>query len=253
MEKIAMIKQAEVNGVMAALLETELVKVASEEDFDAVTSCIADSLSDDYDMEEVLAKTAEVMEEYYELLDGNIEKEAEEAGEVDETAVMAAYGHLTLAKEAGDISEEEFEKEAASLKGLVEGGKNLASNAYRGDIGNGIQAVKGKASNLGSYLKGGFTGEKLRAGASKRKAAKTFKADAKRIANAGMSNLDTSVAMTRLRGAARGKVGTKAGRKAELKSGIGQIASSYGTAAAGTAGAAGAAYGGKNLYDKYKK
>jgi len=162
MEKLAMIKQAEVNGVMAALLETELVKVASEEDFDAVTSCITDGLSDDYDMEEVLAKTAEVLDEYYALCEegeeaGEVKKEASEEG-VDETAVMAAIGELTLAKVAGDISEEDYDAEVEKLAGAkFDALKNLGKSA------------KGKASNLGAFLSSGAKGKGIKQGFGKAK------------------------------------------------------------------------------------
>lgn len=138
MDKVAMIKVAEVNGVLAALAEADLVKIASEEDFGKIAEQIAESLPDQYDMEVVLAKTAEVMEEVYAEYDKQA-SEAAAAGATTEATTttstdtetktaedvtvqdcLDAQVELAMKKQAGEISEEDFAKESALVKEALE-------------------------------------------------------------------------------------------------------------------------------------
>lgn len=121
MNKIAsLVKEAEVRGVLAGLVDGGHLKIASAEDLEALTEVVSGAVEGyDYDLNTILSKTAEVMEA---LENEGQDKEASE-DEVDETAVMAAFGELSMMKMAGEIDEESFEKEAANLKAIMEGAK----------------------------------------------------------------------------------------------------------------------------------
>jgi len=274
MDKVAMVKSAEVRGVLACLVDNELVKVAEEEEFDALAEVVAENLPEEYTLEDVLDVTGKVME----ALEGSEEEEevveeeeepeevveeepVKEASEADNRAIMAAYGELSMAKEAGEITEDEFIKEANKLTEL-----GMKSRALLGNVA--------KPAKRG--LK--FESAKLRGAASK----------AQKEVGGKMDTAATQV------GARRGGVGvaeralknTKDPKKADklrklLKSqkakqtkGInelgrlqrqsGDIAASTPsrlravaepTAAYGGAAAAagGAGYGAKKLYDKYSE
>ena len=60
MDKIAMVKQAEVTGIIAGLVDTGFLKVASDDEFEALTTIVTDNISNEYDLDDVLLKTAEV-------------------------------------------------------------------------------------------------------------------------------------------------------------------------------------------------
>lgn len=158
MDKIAMVKQAEVSGVIAGLVDAEYIKLASAEDFDTVCQIVADNISEkDWTFDEVVEKTAEVMEEVYQIYEenGQLEKEAEvkaveevkeeevvKEAELTDTEIFAAIGELTLAKEAGDVSEDEAESKMSKLKGML---KNNKGKIGAGVAGLGLAALAGKA------------------------------------------------------------------------------------------------------------
>lgn len=127
MDKLAMVKLAEVNGVIAGLVDEGLVKVASEEEFNALCDLVSDDLDDSYDLEDVLNKTAEIVE-VAEALDGELEKEASDA--YDTSDILAAYGELTLLKEAGEIDDDTYDQETGTLKKYLNKGKGMASDAW---------------------------------------------------------------------------------------------------------------------------
>ena len=111
MDKLAAIKMAEVQGVLAALVDAELVKVASEEYFNKLAEVVIENLTDDYDLNEVLEKTAAIIEAV------NAEPMEKEAEELDEVGQALLYHHeLVLKKEAGEVSDEEFRKEAKAIR-----------------------------------------------------------------------------------------------------------------------------------------
>lgn len=193
MDKIAMVKTAEVRGVIACLVDNELVKVANQDEFNALSDLVEANVSENYDVNEVMNKTAEVLDALENMSDEELEElaaaieeeqaeeavaeevaedEVKEASEINETALMAAYGELAMAKEAGEISAEEFEKEAGSLRGMVEGAKNLASRAYNGDVSGAAKSIGAKAKEL---ARNKFTGFKdTLSGASVRAAKKEY-------------------------------------------------------------------------------
>lgn len=113
MDKIAQLKHAEVAGVISGLIDGGYLKLASDQEFEALTDVVAGSVSDQWDLNEVLNKTAEVVS-YVE--DGGVEKTAEEEF-VD--SALAQYGYLCLAKEAEKISDEDFLKESANVKASI--------------------------------------------------------------------------------------------------------------------------------------
>lgn len=212
MDKIAtLVKEAEVRGVLAGLADAGHLKIASAEELEAFTEAVSGLLPDtEYDLNDVLNKTAEVLE-YLESGE-KLEKEAGEAEEIDQTAVMAAFGELSMMKMAGEIDEEAFAKEASRLTAMLEGAKALASK--------GTQAAKeiGSGSRIKSLMQSG----------------KSTKARIKEFADNEMKP---------------GKNVTdhlRALRKSTAKE-VGKTVGLYGS------GAAGAALGGKALYDKYKK
>ena len=117
MDKLAAIKMAEVQGVLAALVDAELVKVASEEYFNKLAEVVIENLTDDYDLNEVLEKTAAIIEAVNAEDAEPMEKEAEE---LDEVGQALRYHHeLVLKKEAGEVSEDEFRKEAGRVMDAV--------------------------------------------------------------------------------------------------------------------------------------
>lgn len=153
MDKVAMIKSAEVRGVLACLVDNNLIKIANEEAFEAIADTVAGNLGDDYNLEDVLDGTASVVETAEALDNLSDEELAELAAAVDaEQAegdvaapvaevvpevvpedipkeasdtqysatqykdLMAQYGELVMAKEAGDISDKYFEKQAGMLQ-----------------------------------------------------------------------------------------------------------------------------------------
>jgi hypothetical protein len=267
MDKIAMVKAAEVRGVLACLLDNDLMKVANEEEFEAVAEIVAENLGDDYTLEDVLDTTAEVIEtaealenmsdeelaaleaEAGEVVDegeGEIVelevKEASEKDDVDPVELMNQYGELLMAKEAGEITDAYFEKKAASIQGILQALKGGAAKAYTGDIAAGARAAKGsvgsKAKDIGSYLKGGFTADKLRKAKGMSKAKGSYAVNIKKIP------LEDTANRSRLRSQFKGRVGTKADRAALLRKGLLQSGAAYG-GATGLAG--GAAYGGSRL------
>lgn len=112
-------KEAEVRGVLAAFIDSGMMKVASSDDFDMLSAVVADNLGDTYTIDDVAEVTDAV-------LDDGFEKTAE----VDD--YLYAIGDAYLTKLAEDISDEEFEdyadelvKEAAKV-GTVRKGLNAA-------------------------------------------------------------------------------------------------------------------------------
>lgn len=156
MDKLAMVKLAEVNGVIAGLVDEDLVKVASEDEFNALCDLVAENLDDEYDMEDVLNKTAEVVE-LAEALEAEMEKEAGEAEEVDVNDILAAYGHLTLLKEAEEVDDQSYEEEAGKLKKMLNYVGTKGGKAWEATKGGG-KAVGGHiARNWGKYTAGAGT------------------------------------------------------------------------------------------------
>jgi hypothetical protein len=93
-------------------------------------------------MEVVLAKTAEVMEQVYaeydklaaECEEKEKEEKKEEEGEEKIAGVtvqdcLDAHAELTLKKQAGELSEEDFVKEAALVKDVLDGLTKTAAAA----------------------------------------------------------------------------------------------------------------------------
>lgn len=262
MDKVAeQVKTAEVNGFTGALIDAGFLKVANDEEAAAVAEIIAEQLPEDYTLEDAMAIAAEIiaiLEE--EEGGGEAAVPAEDVGEDDmvveasekpqytESQVMAAYGELNMAKEAGDISDEVFEKEAASLQGLLQSIKGAGKAAYKGDIGAG---AKGLASNAGSGARS--FGRKL-VGKDYRGSAAASR-EAKATGSSAMNKLksqgvDTSGAMANraakpLYDAKEAIKYTGSNRKKELMKMLGAQ-----TATAGAAGGAG--YGAKSLLDKYQ-
>lgn len=141
MDKIAQLKHAEVAGVISGLIDGGYIKLASEQEFEDLTGIVAGSISDNWDLNEVLDKTAEVMDSV----------------DMDKTAkdvlhdALAEYGYLCISKEAGEVSDVEFEKQAGlSLKGIAEmlkgtpakWGKKLKDTASLKDARTALDAIK---------------------------------------------------------------------------------------------------------------
>jgi len=164
MQKFAhLVKTAEIRGVMAYLVDSEMVKVASEEDFDALVNEVAEAIGDEqYDLNTVLNKTAEVIE-------GSQEEQPEQEAEEEKTAeeqdlsqedAEREIGKLTMAKMANEISDEEYEEKIASVRGRVAAkgrdyldavtGRNVgrAASEYR-DARRFAQARPGEATRAG--------------------------------------------------------------------------------------------------------
>lgn len=225
MDKIAQaVRRAEVNGFVAGLIDSGIIKVATEEEAVIVADVIEEHLPEEYDMEDAMAIAAEVidaLDEEAAAAAAGVEPEPEavdEEGmavvasdeEFNETAAMAAYGELSMAKLAGNISEKEFEKEAAFIRSMLNSAKA------------GKEALVRGAKATGRQMKAGLKGEGIRPNLAALKA--------------------------RMKGATGvAAAGTPA---RDLGKALGRTAAAYGTA--GAVGA-GTALGAKNLYNKYAK
>jgi len=263
MDKIAKaVRRAEVNGFVAGLIDSGIMKVANEEEAAVVADVIEEHLPEDYDMEDAMAIAAEVVDalggeaegEGYEdegYEDDGMVVEASDKSDVNMAAVMAAYGELTMAKEAGDISEGEFEKQAVTLKGIVGGAKNLYKGDYAGFAGQARRHVNAAKQGLGSAFgakalrrglsESGEAGDKMKALAD---AAAKKNAVRQRIVGEGNAYTKATaqqqpgfIGLTKQRSAAKSKA---------LK-GAAATGAAYGTTGVG------AAYGGQKLYDKYNQ
>lgn len=126
MDKIAQLKHAEVAGVISGLIDGGYIKLASEQEFEDLTGIVAGSISDNWDLNEVLDKTAEVMSG-----EEDMDKTAEEA--------LAEFGALCLVKQAGLISDEDFYKEAAKVKIPTKATEIIAE--HLAGLNNGAGAV----------------------------------------------------------------------------------------------------------------
>lgn len=106
MDKLAeLAKEAEVRGVLAAYVDQGLLKVASAEDFDALSTAVTRNLtSDSYTIDDIATTTDR-------LLAGG----EKTAADLEDTARKAALGELLLKKMAGDIDMPTFTKEAGYL------------------------------------------------------------------------------------------------------------------------------------------
>jgi len=130
MQKFAhLVKTAEIRGVMAYLVDSEMVKVASEGDFDSLVNEVSEAIGDEqYDLNTVLSKTAEIIEGSQEQ-DSKQEKTAADV-------VGAGIGAIR----AADLSHEE-RKLLKEKHGLGSESSLTARNAgrgYLGGIGGGI-------------------------------------------------------------------------------------------------------------------
>ena len=254
MEKIAMIKTAEVYGVMSSLVENGAVKVASESAFNSLTSIVANTIPGaEYSLEDVLSKTAEVLDEVQDMSEEELAElaaviEAEEAAQeaevipedlVDadpempkeasenenEMDLKAQYGELAMAKVAGDISDEYFDKEASKILDALKGAKSFVGKGLKGE------GIKDSVKNLRSSQ--GLAGQA-------RTAQKDLLGAAKKLKSQGY----TGAASQRLKDA------TGAGKtkkmyqdlafsdKKQVGRAVGRSAAAYGGAAALTGGAA---------------
>ena len=100
MNKTAMIKEAEVAGVLAAFTDAGLMPKFASEEFDYLTEKVAENLGTDYTVDDVAYVTDALLKE------AGMDKTAEEAfAEIASPAIGTAY----LAKMAGEISDDQFE------------------------------------------------------------------------------------------------------------------------------------------------
>ncbi len=131
MDKLAQIKIAETRGVVAALIDAGIVKIADENVFGAVTDTIATQLSENYDMDEMLAKTADVLEAAEDLLAAKENLEAaiaEEAAEdVDEEAAVAEA--MAGEEEEEELSDEDLAVLEELAKEASENGSDFVKTA----------------------------------------------------------------------------------------------------------------------------
>lgn len=248
MYKIAeMTRDAEVRGVLACFVDGGHLKVASAEDFDVLSDAVSQAIGEEeYSVEKIAAVTDAVLEE---AEYAGTEKTAEER---HDTACMAAMGELLMMKVAGEVDDETFVKEANSLRGLWEGGKDLSKRLYNMDFG----AMGRKTTN---YLSEGFKGTKLR-DASKLRSISKKQIDtlSKKLRDAekkwnrakarGFEQTPKSVLSDEKRQIIKDLARAKSRKGTSYLPGILQSGLAYGGAAGGVGGAG---YLGKKLYDKY--
>ena len=225
MNKIAsLVKEAEVRGVLAGLVDGGHLKIASVEDLEALTEVVSGAVEGyDYDLNTILSKTAEVIEY---LENEGQDKEASE-DEVDETAVMAAFGELSMMKMAGEIDDETFEKEASKLTA----------------VRDALAVAGSKAKGLGKKVLDTATGKNVIKEFNNRKASgQAIKTMEGKFRSAGIKpeNLGADHHWNLNMASAKGM------RKNDTKNIVKEVGKTV-----GLAGAAGVS--GKALYDKYKK
>lgn len=99
MDKIAMLKEAEVSGVLAAFTDAGIMQPLAAEDFDYLTEKVAANLDDTYTVEDIALVTDHLLSE-------GQEKTAEDLlfGEI-----APVLGTAYMAKIAGEISDDEFD------------------------------------------------------------------------------------------------------------------------------------------------
>jgi len=248
MDKLAAeVRKAEVRGFVAALVDTGIIKCA-EDEVAVVEDIIEEHLPEEYNMEDAMAIAADVVD----ALDANAEAEAEGGEVVDpelvgdpemvveasdktinKTAAMAAYGELSMAKEAGEITAEEFEKEALSLQGMLASARGGAKNAYTGNIGAGLKTVGSKVTGAGQAVAARMP--KTMAAASQVRAGLT---------GDGIKRNLSALKYQRSHGGTGMKAESLA--KSRLLGSVARTGAVYG-------GVAGAGLGGKALYDKYNQ
>lgn len=241
MDKLAQIRESEVRGVLAALVDCGQIKVASAEDFDILASAVADNIGTSYSVDDIASVTAD-------LIGGSV-KTAE--GQ-HETACMAALGELLMLKTANEIDDETFAyaaepllKEAVSIRGAWGSAKDTGRQLLDLDSADAAKSIRGGLSSAKQYLKDGFTFKGIRDAAEKRNAAESYRKNVRRLVS-DKDAIGSTEARNQLRKNFKGRVGTPDERK--LTRGLGQAALAYGSAAAGLGGAS---YLGKKLYDKY--
>lgn len=229
MDKIAQIKLAETHGVLAALADTGLLKVASEEDFDFMTEKVAEALGDDYDMDQVISKTAGC--EY--LMD----KIASEEFSIDEVAEVMDKEACTFA----DLGEFLMLKEAKDgLLALPEAPSTIGKvrNTVSDGVKNTIIKNQPKIQEAKSALKDVFSLKDIR---SKYKAY----SDATKTVDPAITAYMDKAKDIADKAKAEASAFVSPHRSALLKS-IGKAGLAYGIPTAA------ALYGGKKLYDRFK-
>lgn len=128
MDKLAeLVRDSEVRGAMAAFVDLGLVKVASQEAFDALVDAVCQGIGDeDYDLQKVASLTEEVLS-------------TPKAEEQEKTALL---GTVIGAARAGNLSDEE---RAALIKhyGLSSNASLGWRNAGRGFLGGNVGGLIG--------------------------------------------------------------------------------------------------------------
>lgn len=111
MNKLAQVREQEVRGVLAALVDKGHVKVASRGDFDKLAYVVAENVGYEYDVNDIIGVTGAV-------LNGGMDKTAgmqKTAARMHESNCYAALGELLLMKTAGMVDDGTFVKEAEVL------------------------------------------------------------------------------------------------------------------------------------------
>lgn len=139
MNKFAhMVKTAEVRGVMAYLVDSKMVKVASEEDFNTLVNVVSDNLEGDYDLNTVLSKTAEILTE----LTPDVKEEIEKKADLLPGAAIGAVRAARLSPE-----------ERATLRrryGLKDDASLTARNTGRGALSGALGSIAGGGAAMAS-------------------------------------------------------------------------------------------------------
>lgn len=141
--QLSAVRESEVRGCLAAFVDSGIMKVASEEDFDALASAVSSNIGLDYDIDTIYKTAA--------YLIGEPAEEAQEktAEEFDDTAYKAALGELLLMKTAGQIDDNTFvseydalTKEAAGKMEAIKAGLGAAKKMVADKAGIVARKVK---------------------------------------------------------------------------------------------------------------
>lgn len=110
MNKTAMLKEAEVAGVLAAFTDAGMMPKFASEGFDYLTEKVAENLGDSYTVNEIAYVTDALLKQAAAYDEPYMDKTAEELfADIVSPAIGAAY----LAKMAGEITPAQFENFSA--------------------------------------------------------------------------------------------------------------------------------------------
>ena len=110
--QIAKVRESEVRGCLAAFADAGILKVASAQDFDALSSAVASNLGIDYDIDTIYKTAAFVIDGASSGYEQPVQQEKTAAAK---PSSLEAVGALFMQKVAGQIDDATFAREIVPL------------------------------------------------------------------------------------------------------------------------------------------